>query len=296
MLSVLRNQFFILSVLGPFPTPRRLENHHRNAACFHSGNIKESEPVIRMIQWLLFCLCVWVPVGSLAAQDLEPAPRKAPAFGIVDETGFFHPNSGSFKRISDQLRKLEADHGFKIYLVVEPVLISGSAQERANELLQEWVPDGDGLVIVFESDSRRIGVGRDMRRIPDQAENPARLLSHKTTAILTDALESLDTQLATEAYLETFVGKVASGFEDYFKLRATPPPPQRTLRIGMLVAGTLALLGLGAIALGGFVRHSSMARVRTFRFPVVDRPERLGAPCGGSVTARRFKPPGQAGA
>lgn len=249
-----------------------------------------------MIQWLAFSLCSWVLVGLAAAQDLEPQERKAPVFGIVDETGFFNHDSGTFKRISDQLRKLEADHGFKVYLIVEPVLISGSAQERANELFQEWVPKGNGLVIVFESDSRRVGVGRDMKGVPDKAENPARIPSHETIAILTAAMESVDKQLATEPYLEAFMGKLATGFDDYFKRRDTPPPPQRSLRIGMLVAGTLALLGLGAIALGGLVRHSSMARVRMFRFPVVDRPERLGAPCGGSVTARRFKPPGPAGA
>lgn len=249
---------------------------------------------MRMIHWLAFCLCGLMLV-SLSAQDLEHSERKAPVFGIVDETGFFNQDSGAFKRISDQLRKLEADHGFKIYLTVEPVLISGSAPERATELFQEWLPEGDGLVIVFESDSRRLGVGRDLAGLPDKAENPARVPSHETTAILTRALESVDKQLAPEPYLEALIGKLTGGFEDYFKRRATPPPPQRSFRIGLLVAGTIALLGLGAIALGGFVRHSSMARTRTFRFPLVDRPERLGAPCGGSVTARRFKPPGQLG-
>ncbi|RYD17243.1 MAG: TPM domain-containing protein [Verrucomicrobiaceae bacterium] len=249
-----------------------------------------------MIQWLVFCLCAWAWIGLVAAQDLEPGRRKPPAFGILDETGFFNHDAGTFKRISDQLRKLEADHGFKVYLIVEPVLISGSAKERAEDLFQEWVPDGNGLVIVFESDSRRVGVGRDMKGLPNKADNPARIPSHENTAVLTMAMESVDKQLATEPYLEAFMGKLVTGFDDYFKRRAAPPPPQRTLRIGMLVAGTLALLGLGAIALGGFVRHSSMARVRMFRFPVVDRPERLGAPCGGSVTARGFKPPGQAGA
>ncbi len=247
--------------------------------------------MIRTIHWLLFGFCGLLATLCLSAQDIEHAGRKAPAFGISDESGFFTRNSGGFKRVSDQIRKLEADRGFKIYVAVEPVLISGSAQERANELFHEWLPDGAGLVVVFESDSRRLGVGRDLSGAPDDTGNPARVPSHETSAILTQALQSVDSQLAAEPYLEAFVGKITTGFEDYFQRRSSPPPPQRSLRIGLLVVGTVALLGLGAIAIGGFIRHSSMAVTRRFRFPVVDRPERLGAPCGGSVTARRFKPP-----
>ncbi len=63
------------------------------------------------------------------------------------------------------------------------------------------------------------------------------------------------------------------------------------MKTGMLIVGTVSLLGLGAIGVGGWVRHSKMAGARSFRFPAVDRPERLEAPCGGSVTARRFAQP-----
>lgn len=86
------------------------------------------------------------------------------------------------------------------------------------------------------------------------------------------------------------MGKLAGEFDGYSKLRDTPPAA-RSMKIGLLVAGTLSLLGLGAIGVGGLVRHSYLAGARSFRFPAVDRPERLGAPCGGQVTARRFAPP-----
>jgi hypothetical protein len=43
------------------------------------------------------------------------------------------------------------------------------------------------------------------------------------------------------------------------------------------------------IAVGALTRLKSVAGVRTFRFPEVDRPERLGAPCGARVTTRVFK-------
>jgi len=173
--------------------------------------------------------------------------------------------------------------------VVEPALIATSAPEMAAKLRQAWVPEGDGLVMVFESDSRHLGIGRDLTR---SAENPPRVPSHELTALLNRALESADPKLATEAYVENLVEKLTGELNAYFKRRATPPPADRSVKVGLLVVGTLALLGLGAIGLSGLVRHSSMAGVRSFRFPTVDRSERLGAPCGGNVTARRFAPPG----
>jgi hypothetical protein len=84
------------------------------------------------------------------------------------------------------------------------------------------------------------------------------------------------------------LGKPAGEFTHHAAL----PPPVRSMKIGLVVVGTLSLLGLGAIGVGGFVRHNYGADIHSFRFPTVDRPERLGAPCGGIVTARRFAKPG----
>ncbi len=225
-------------------------------------------------------------------QALSEPQQPPPAFGVLDVGGFFSRDTSGFKRISDQLRKLELDHGYKIYLVVEPVLIASSAPVRAAELRQAWVPDGNGLVVVYESDSRNLGIGQDVAISPDLTDNPARVPSHETTAMLNRALQSADPNQAPEAYLEILVGNLVGEFDGYFKRRSTPPPAERSMRIALLVVGTLSLLGLVAIGLGGLVRHSSMAGVRSFRFPVVDRPERLGAPCGANVTARRFAPRG----
>ncbi len=225
---------------------------------------------------------------SLPEWLAKSTSAKPPDFGILDKSGVFHRDSGSFKRISEQIRKMELDHGYQIYLVVEPVLIATSAPERAAELRQAWVPDGNGLVVVIESDSRHVGIGRDLT---GPAENPRRVPSHELTALLNRALETADSKLATEAYIENLMEKLTSELNAYFKRRATPPPADRSVKFGLLVAGTLALLGLAAIGLGGLVRHSSMANVHSFRFPTVDRPERLGAPCGANVTARRFAPP-----
>jgi hypothetical protein len=254
--------------------------------------------VIHLKHWLAVLLFWGAVAGPARGQELpgwlakNGVEKPPPVFGLVDEGHFFNRNSGAFKRISDQLRKLEADHGYKIYLVVEPVLITSTPSELAAELRRAWIPDGNGLVIVFESDSRHLGIGWDLTSRPDHPlENSSQVPSHETSAMLTRARDATDASLAPEPYLETLVSNIVREHDRYFSRRAEPPPPGRSVKMGLLIVGTLSLLGLGGIAVGALVRHSSITAVRRFRFPVVDRPERLGAPCGGSVTTRRFAPP-----
>ena len=250
--------------------------------------------MIRLKHWLAIWLCLGAfafETQGQALPELAEHGKAPPPFGVLDPSGFFNRDPGALKRISEQIRKLEQEHGYRLFLVVEPVLIATSAPERASELLQAWVPDGNGLVVVFESDSRNLGVGRDMTAGQPQAPNANRVPSYETTSVLTHAMESIDPKLSADLYVESLMTQLANGFDAYFKRRDTPTPAERSMKIALLVVGTLSLLGLGAIGLGGLVRHSSMAGVRSFRFPVVDRPERLGAPCGGNVTARRFAPP-----
>jgi hypothetical protein len=244
------------------------------------------------------CLSIWLCWGFsiflIQAQALPEWLAKSgndkapPAFGILDESNLFNKDSGAFKRISDQLRKLELDHNYKIYLVVESVLIGSTPSELAADLRRAWIPEGNGLVIVFETDSRRLGIGQDLENHPEITNQGSRIPVNETSGMLTRAAEATDIQLAPEPYLEALINSLYTEHEDYFKRLATPTPPERSVKTGLLIVGILALLGLGAIAIGGLLRHSSMAAGLKFRFPVVDRPERLGAPCGGSATARKF--------
>ncbi len=221
------------------------------------------------------------------AEDRAPKP---PDSGIQDEGGFFKRNSEAVTRISNQLRKLEADHGFRILLMVEPTLIGTTAPELAAQLQQSWLPDGNGLVAVFESDSRSLGFGRDVGGEPTAEEATGRVPTHETAAILVRAREATDPDLPPEAYVEALIGHLVKEFDRYFQLRKAPLPRERSLRMGLLAIGGLALLALGAIAIGTLVKLPSMAGTQSFRFPEVVRPERLGAPCGGgNVTVRRFR-------
>ena len=211
-----------------------------------------------------------------------------PEFGIRDEGGVFNRDTGAFKRISDRLRKLDAEHGYKIYLMVEPVLIGTNSSELAAQLLQSWLPNGGGMVVVFEADSRNVGIGRDLG-VSQYIDGPEVLIpTHETAALIARAMDEVDAKLPPEEYIEKLVETLADESDGYFQRREAPLPPGRSLRIGLLAVGALTLLALVALVFGWFVKHSTMAETRSFRFPVVDRPERLGAPCGASVTARRF--------
>lgn len=217
------------------------------------------------------------------SRELDIAP---PAESRVDDKGGFFKGSGTQERISQTLQQLGRDRGYIIHLVVEPVLIGTTPQELAARLRQAWLPEGNGLVIVFESDSGAIGVGRDLEH--DVSEQPLLIPSFETAAMINRAVAAVDRDLQGEAFVESLMTEISSEFDRYFQQIEAPAPVERSLRIAMLAVGTLSLLGLVAIGVGTFIRHSSMAAVERFQFPEVDALERLGAPCGGSVTARRF--------
>jgi hypothetical protein len=247
------------------------------------------------VKWLFALIAPLLLACRMAGQELPEwlagtSNARPPDFGVRDESGFFNRNSGAMKRISDQLRQLEADHGFRIYLLVEPVLIASSAAELAARLQEVWVPDGNGLVVVYEADNRSLGFGRDMDdRI---GPNPplAAVPTHETAAILMRARDATEANLAPEVYLETMMGNLVREFDGYFERRRAPAPAGRSLRLALLTVGGLTLLALAAIGVGALVRLPSMNAAKTYRFPVVDRPERLGAPFGGGcVITRRFR-------
>ena len=228
--------------------------------------------------------------GQPTLQD-EPAKKElpqAPPGGVLDVARFLSRDPTVLEQISESIQKLARDHDFYIYLVIEPVLIATSPQELAADYRQAWLPGGNGLVIVFESDSRRIGIGQDITGNASDPGNPARVPSFETAAILQKVFAAVDATQPPEAYLKAFVDNLTGEFGTYFVHRNTPPPSSRSVKTVLVIVGIVSLLGLGAIGVGSVMRHSGMHGPRSFRFPKVDRPERLAAPCGATVTSRRF--------
>lgn len=245
--------------------------------------------LLSIVLWMGALVCCPGQSGlpeSLKQSGLPDPPQ----FGVQDRNGVFRKNSEAMRRIADRIRDLAVSHGFQIYVVVEPLLLAGSADETAAELQQVWLRQRDGMVVVLECDIRNAGFGPTFQAV-DTSENLFHgVPTHEKIAIIRKALETTDRSLAPEVYAETLVGNLVDGFDQYFEREAEPVPRARKLRFGLMIAGLVSILGLGAIAVGALSRLRSVAGVQSYRFPVVDRPERLGAPSGGGqVTSRRFK-------
>lgn len=236
------------------------------------------------------CLIVSALMPSVRAGALPEALERPPGSGVLDTGGLFQRDAAALERIRGKIRKLHQDHGYRMYVVVEPVFMSGTPAELAARLQDAWLPDGNGIVLAYESDSRTLGFGRDVGEKPESAISEALVPTHETAALLRQAVSETDAALAPAPYLEALVGNLVSGLDDYFQRRAAPPPPGRSLRFALLTIGGLTLLALGAIAVGALSRMQSVAGSRTLRFPAVDQPERLGAPSGSEVVSRSFKP------
>jgi hypothetical protein len=240
--------------------------------------------------WLWSAAMIWAaPANPLPDWFAKNRWETAPESHVRDENGFFSRDPNSLRILSEDLRNLDEEHGFKLYLVVEPALIGITPPEMAAILQEKWIPDGKGQVIVFEADSRSLGFGQILSSEESEPDERGFLPSFAAAAILNQVKRDTDPSAAPEAYIENLTRGLAKGVTAYFQRRAEPPPAGRNLRIGLFALGSLAVVGLAAILLAPLLRHPSVSSARTFRFPPVERPERLGAPFGGGdVTTRRF--------
>ncbi len=234
--------------------------------------------------------CCWLGWLSLSHAQLIKEPiAPPPPSGVLDEGGFFRQQPTVLARIVEQIAELKRKHAFKVYLVIEPLLIGVTVPERAHELRKRWAPAGDGVVVVYESSSSQLAIGFDILNIHklDQ-ESESGIPSYKTSAILNRALASPDPKSSPDVYLAKLMENLTAGFDDYFSNLTIKTPPERTLKITLVIVGTLALLGLATLVAGSIVRFSSISAAQKFRFPSVESHERLAAPCGASVTTHRF--------
>ncbi|MBX3740649.1 MAG: TPM domain-containing protein [Akkermansiaceae bacterium] len=221
------------------------------------------------------------------SEDLVGPP---PADGLVDRAGLGHRNAALVAKLREDIRQLRDDHGFQLYVLLESVLVSGDPQLLASRLRRNWIPKGDGMVLVFEMDTRSLGIGQSFEQEADPTKAPpGQVPSYETNLILEKARMNVDAASA-ESMLETFAAQVVDGYNEYFLRKNQPVPGERSVKMGLIIVGgaaALALLGLMAALL---VRRSdNRGGGRCFYFPDVQVSERLGAPYGGGeVSSRRF--------
>ena len=122
------------------------------------------------------------------------------------------------------MAELQERRGFRIHLVVKPVIITSTPPDLAESLRLAWLPDGNGIVVVYESDTRSLGIGRRMTEDP-AGEGP-RVPTHVSAVIIKEVLAATDKPLPTEAYLEVLTANLTAAFDDYFRRHARPLRPR----------------------------------------------------------------------
>jgi hypothetical protein len=235
----------------------------------------------------IFPACVlWLlAAGSLAGQSLAerqlPAP---PSAGLSDESGVLGKGSDAQRRVAAMIDTLERERGYRIFLVIERSLISSNPNDMAAQLQQAWLPDGGGLVVVYESDTRILGFGLNLDPGEGMTAGRIGVPSYELHGIIGKALEETVEKVSaekSEVYLETLVTGLCEGIEAYFARKEAPADGGRSLRLALVTVGALSLLALCGMGLGWLMGRAERRQMEVRVFPEVDVPERLGAPYGG---------------
>lgn len=225
-------------------------------------------------------------VPSLYGDD-PPPPR--PAFNVQDNAGLFTRDPDRLRAISDRLRQLEQRHGFHVYVVIEPVVMGSTAIELAARLQQAWLPDGDGFVIVFESDNRAFGLGRDYEvSKAEDIRRRAEIPSFYAADALDRVRARLDPNLEPADLLDQMTTLLVADIGGFLDRQHAPESRAKTLRLVLASVGVLSALGLAGLGLAKLAHRAEKRRRRSHRFPVVPDQQRLGAPFGAKVSSRRF--------
>jgi hypothetical protein len=248
--------------------------------------------------WLIALIFCWLGLTAASPAQVLDAPASGvgssenlpPPDGIADRAGMFQRNPALFGKIANRLRQIREDHGYAVYLVVESVLVKDDPHLLATELRQAWIPDGNGIVLVFEMDSRRLSLGQQFEQtIAADGQIRGGIPSFEMNAIILKASQGMNTKTSPEEFVDFFLTGVTDGLNDYFRRKNSSVPDSRSVRLAMVIIGgasVLALIGLGAAWL---LKRSDRKGGGCFFFPEIETSERLGAPYGGgAVSSRRF--------
>lgn len=223
-----------------------------------------------------------------SGDDILP-PR--PVSGVLDDSRILNRDPESYRSLVEGIRSLREKYGFELYVVVRPVLIGSTVSDLAAKLQKAWLPDGNGLVVVYETDRRNLGFGRGLETpIEGGSRHPGEVPAYKTLGLISEVMDTLDPQAEPDVYMKNLVTKLLQKYREYFLQRDAPGPADRNLKVALVIAGVACVLGLGALGLGALARRADASDARkSYVFPPVEIPERLGAPYGGGkISSRRF--------
>jgi hypothetical protein len=247
------------------------------------------------VRTILPALFLWVwATAWLGGQSLpgEALPDPPPT-GLSDVGGVLGKNSSAQRRVAGLIGDLQRKRGYRLFVVVERSLISSNANDMAARLQKAWLPEGGGLVVVYETDNRELGFGRNLDPGEGMMRDETGVPAYALVRIISKALEGASAAETPEVYVETLVAGICAETDAYFARKEAPVDGDRSLRLALVTVGALSLLALCGMGLGWLMGKADRRQSDTRVFPEIDVPERLGAPYGGGCGGKGFFGPGR---
>lgn len=249
--------------------------------------------MIRIVQVTVFLLiAAWHPASAqqeafghdeLLAKALQSGPGTEP---LNDPYQVLRNNQELKAELSKAILDLEDKYGFRIRVLLRPVWLTGTIQEMAITLQEAWFPDGDGLVMIVETDNRKTGLGVSMQGNPEQES--WLMPTHASAVILKRVADRANPEVPLEEYLRNLVLDMIAEHDAFLEKRLKRPTAAEQWKDNLFLIGALAATALGAITVAFLTRiFRTKEQQGVRRFPIVETPERLGAPYGGGVVVTR---------
>jgi uncharacterized membrane protein YgcG len=265
-------------------------------------------PVVGWAQghWLLLG-CLLLALRPAAGQSpgsgggfFADFPTTPPASYVLDEADLFRHDTASLRRISERLAGFDTRHRMPIYLVVYAGLIGTTAAQRAVDLHKAWLGERYGFVLVFDSDSGDLGLGRPFepdRAVANEAARAAatgRIPSYELLEIMLRVNERMESAADRVQHLDRMTNGIVNEFEACLERLEAPASRAERLRFGLIVVGVIAGIALVALVATRWWSQAEAHAGRAYRFPSVLVGQRLGAPYGGGrVSSRQFRETGR---
>jgi hypothetical protein len=220
---------------------------------------------------------------ELLAKAFRDGPGKE---AVNDPYQVLRHNPELAAELTQAIDTLEKKYQFRIRVLIRPVWMGGTVQELAGTLQDVWFPKGDGLVMIIETDNRKLGLGVSMHGDPE--DKTWIMPTHASADILKSVADRMNRDLPLDEFLRSVVLDMVSEHDAFLAKRMADPEPAHVLREYLFLLGALAVAGLGAFMVAAWVRLSHAKEHDSVRrFPAVAVPERLGAPFGGGTIATR---------
>jgi hypothetical protein len=257
--------------------------------------LSEGQENMRMqgVRVVYLVLLLFFQAGLLRAQAEELDIPDAPETGLWDRQGLFDNNDAAKQRVIEALSGLRAEYGYRLFVVIEGTIIGSKSDKFADDIQKKWLPEGGGMVLLYESDKRRIQYGLSPDMADEITEGRTLVSSHDIIQIFSKAFEACKEIRDNQIFIERFILELCTNFEEaIYKKDQQPENEGRALRLALIVMGAVAILALMGLILGMLIGRAGGKRRRVKSFPEVDVVERLGAPYGAALASLRFRKDG----